>query len=240
MYSMYSKYYDRLNTNYDLWIPFISGRISSFPSGSALIEYGCGTGNVLAHFKDRHRVSGVDLSSGMLRQAIEKIPDGTFYRENMVSFVTGARFDIALCLFDTVNHILRFSDWTNFFRTVAENLKDGGLFILDANTRERLNGMAQRPAFFHEFDDNYCYMKVRKKGGKNFVFDVRILKKIQGNTFEEEREEIEETTESGGNIFLALEEVFSQVDAFNEKKEKMLPDQFTGNEKDRWFYACRK
>jgi cyclopropane fatty-acyl-phospholipid synthase-like methyltransferase len=237
---MYSKYYDRLNNGYDFWVPFISDQISEIPHGSRIIEYGCGTGNVLLHYKDNYQIAGVDLSPEMLDQAKKKIPSGEFFLEDMVTFKPDKKYDVALCLFDSVNHILSFCNWRAFFQNVAGTLNTNGVFILDANTTERLNGIEKRPAFFQEFDDNYFYMKLRKKDQKNFIFDVRVLKKIGCRTYEEEREEIEETTESGSKIFDALKDVFSLVSVYDEKKQRLNVDQFKENEKCRWFFSCVK
>ena len=144
VYSMYAKYYDRLNDSYDFWIPFIDNEISTVPHGSRIIEYGCGTGNVLLHYKDDYQVTGVDISPEMLEQARGKMSDGEFFLGDMVTFRPDRKYDVALCLFDTVNHILDFGDWRSFFRNVADTLNANGIFVLDANTTERLNGVAKR------------------------------------------------------------------------------------------------
>jgi SAM-dependent methyltransferase len=214
--------------------------LSASLSSGKIIEYGCGTGNVLLHYKDKYEVTGVDLSSGMLEQAKFKIPNGNFHLENMVTFKTDERYDVALCLYDSINHILNFSDWFIFFRNVLNTLKPNGIFILDVNTTERLKGVEKRPTLFNEFDDNYFYMKLKKKRENNFIFDVRVLKKVGDKTFEEEKEEIEETTETGSRIFQALKEVFPDVTAYNEKKEIIQEAEFPENEKYRWFYSCKK
>lgn len=238
MYSMYSKYYDRLNGNYDYWIPFIKSHIAEKEKKARMIEYGCGTGNVLEKFKDEYELYGVDISNSMLEQAKTKLPYANFILEDMVFYKSTEKYDIALCLFDSINHVLDFENWKVFFKNVANSLTSTGVFIFDANTTERLSRIVLRPALFSEFDDNYFYMKVKQKTDKNFVFDVRILKRTSNNTFEEEKEEIEETTESGKKIYDALKSSFLNIKIFSEEKEeidKSIIDQY---EKNRLFFIC--
>jgi len=240
MYSMYAKYYDKLNKDYDHWIPFIRSQIPIELSNRNMIEFGCGTGNVLSYFKNEYKLHGVDISEDMLRHAKEKLPDAEFINTNMVHYISQKKYQIALCLFDSINHVLDFNDWKVFFKNVAYSLVEGGVFILDANTTERLNMITKRPALFAEFDSNYFYMKLIQKSTSNFIFDVRVLKRINDTVFEEEREEIEETTERGATIYAALNEAFSIVKVFNEKKEEIDLNLFQEFEKHRWFFSCKK
>jgi len=205
-----------------------------------MIEFGCGTGNVLAYFKNEYKLYGVDISEEMLKHAREKIPEAEFIKMNMVHFSSQKKYHIALCLFDSINHVLDFNDWKVFFQNVANTLDEDGVFILDANTIDRLILITKRPAFFSEFDNNYFYMKLNQKTNNNFVFDVRVLKRIDEKILEEEREEIEETAEKGSTIYAALKEVFTIVKVFNEKKEEIDSNMFQEFEKNRWFFSCKK
>jgi len=240
MYSMYSKYYDKLNKDYDYWIPFIKSQIPIGLKNRNMIEFGCGTGNVLSYFKNEYKLHGVDISEEMLKHAKEKLPEAEFVNMNMVHYISPKKYQIALCLFDSINHVLDFNDWKVFFKNVADLLVEDGVFILDANTTDRLSMITKRPAFFSEFDNNYFYMKLIQKSTSNFIFDVRVLKRINDTVLEEEREEIEETTENGSTIYAALKEAFSIVKVFNEKKEEIDSNLFHEIEKHRWFFSCKK
>jgi SAM-dependent methyltransferase len=240
MYSMYAKYYDKLNKDYEYWIPFIKSQIPNKLINKNMIEFGCGTGNVLSYFKNEYKLYGVDISEDMLKHAKEKLPDAELINIDMVHYCSPNKYQIALCLFDSINHILNFDDWKVFFKNVSNSLIKGGVFILDANTTDRLSMITKRPAYFSEFDNNYFYMKLIQKSTSNFIFDVRVLKRINDKILEEEREEIEETTEKGATIYAALKEAFSVVKVFNEKKEEIESNQFQEIEKHRWFFSCRK
>ncbi len=240
MYTMYARYYDQLNTSYDYWTTFIRQQTVAYPKGSRMIEFGCGTGNILSAFKDSYKLYGVDISREMIDRARQKIPDGEFYLNDMVTFRIGIPFDIAVCVFDTINHVLNRQDWQVFFSNVAQGLSDSGILILDANTTERLANISKRPPFFNEFDGNYFYMKLKQNSTTSFTFDVRVLAKQRSDLFREEKEEIHEITDSGMNIYSTLQSVFSKVSAYNDKLEAMQPEQFCENEASRWFFVCKK
>ena len=238
IYEIYSKYYDDLNKDYSLWLPFISSRISAYPKGSKLIEFGCGTGNILIKFKDSFSLHGVDISEEMLSIAKEKLPQGIFYREDMVTFKSSERFEVALCLFDSINHILDFKGWIAFLASVSTLLAKNGIFILDMNTGRRVARIDEYPPVFQEFDGNYFFMQLRKKTESRAVFDVRILKNIGEGLFRQETEFIEELTPSGFSVYSALSSVFTSVQCFTENKMEIRPDLIQNNETNRLFFAC--
>ena len=240
MYSMYSKYYDRLNTEYDHWIRFIKVSTAAYPDNSKLIEYGCGTGNMLVPFVGRFALAGVDLSAEMLAAAKEKLPGCSLYHHDMLNFSSDTKYDISLCLFDSINHLTDFSIWTEFFRTVYSNMSENGIFIFDANTTTRLAKICERQPWFTEFDTNYFYMKLHRKSERNFIFDVRILSGDGRGNYREEREEVEETTADGSEIYRALQSVFGEISVFNDRHEQIYQEDFAANENARWFFVCRK
>jgi len=238
-YSIYAKYYDILNTDYLLWHHIIQENIPKADINKKIIEFGCGTGNILEKYAERFSVYGVDLSNAMLEQAKEKIPKGTFYCRDMVSFSTREKFDVALCLFDTINHVLNFSQWKDFFQNVASILTSDGVFILDANTTQRLKQITTYPPMCKEFYDGYFFMKLLQKNETNFLFDVRILVKTDEGLYREEKEIIEETTRTGEEIYMLLRHCFSNIVVVNDKNELISNNEFKKNEKNRWFYICR-
>jgi len=238
-YSVYAKYYDLLNTDYSCWHRIIRENAPQADAGKKIIELGCGTGNILKEYKDRYSVYGVDISSRMLAQAREKIPGGTFYCTDMVSFSTREKFDLALCLFDTINHVLDVSKWNDFFQNVASCLSSEGVFILDANTTQRLIEITAYPPMCKAFENNYFFMKLLQKNATNFLFDVRLLIHAGQNLYREEKEMIEETTRTGEETYALLCRYFSSVKVFNERNEMIDENAFGKNEKNRWFYICK-
>jgi SAM-dependent methyltransferase len=239
VYEMYSKYYDRLNDRYSFWTSFIERRAGTPKPGASVIEYGCGTGNVLMSYKDTCRVTGVDLSPEMLARAKDKMPLGEFHLCNMIHYTDSRTYDLSLCLFDSINHVLDTKEWRTLFANVSGSLSPDGTFVMDVNTTARLERMAKRPPFMNEFDGNYFFMKLRHKSERSFVFDVRILQRIGEGLYREEREEIEETTQDGNWILGALRDCFGDVKAYNEGDQEIPIAQMAENEESRLFFVCR-
>ena len=52
----------------------------------------------------------------------------------MTKFALDERFDVAICMFDTLNHLPRLELWLELFERAHETLVEDGLFIFDVNT----------------------------------------------------------------------------------------------------------
>ncbi len=238
IYSMYSKYYDALNTGYQKWLfPLLWNEIND-KRGGRLLELGCGTGNILSEFKNDFSIVGVDISPYMLEKARAKLPDAELHLSDMTCYKSDEKFDVILCIFDSMNHVLDMEKWDDVLKNSRDNMNKSGIFIFDINTKARLDNIARRPPLFTEFDGNYFYMQVRHKNEKNFVFDVRVLKKVGNSAFEEEREEIEETSIQGQAMLEKAKKYFNNVKVINENGEEITESKYEENEKYRWFFIC--
>lgn len=117
------------------------------PKGSAILDLGCGTGRHSVELAKRgYKVTGVDLSEGMLQVARAKAAvegvEVAFIQADAAQFQTDAPFDAAVCLCeggpgliqkgqDAEEHDL------SIFRTAAKALRANAPFLLTT-----LNGYA--------------------------------------------------------------------------------------------------
>ena len=121
----------------------------SKPSARKVLELGCGTGSILKHLQDSYEVSGLDLSNKMLSIARKKVPRAKLWHQDMVDFQIDEQFDTVLCVFDSINHVRRFSDWKRVFARVRQHLSPGGCFIFDINTQRKLERLIAEPPWVH-------------------------------------------------------------------------------------------
>ena len=152
-----------MSSNYDAiawvyrryWGPFSVKRfmpvlkrllLPRLPKGAHVLDLGCGTGN-LAHvlWEKGYRVTGVDVSAGMLREAREVAPGVEFVQQDMRFFKRPKAFHAAIALFATINHLESEEDLQQVLENVKESLVEGGWLMFDFNTasglRERWQGI---------------------------------------------------------------------------------------------------
>jgi SAM-dependent methyltransferase len=140
---------------------------------ATLLDLGCGTGGMTALLAGAYQVSGLDISPAMLAMAREKLPGGTpLYLADMTSFRLDASFDVIVCAYQGINHLLSLAAWESSFDRACEHLNRGGLFVFDIITVSQLAQMAAGPAIVQEFAGNYLRIQVRTADG--LVFDWHI------------------------------------------------------------------
>lgn len=122
-------------------------RLFALPVGSAVLDMGCGTGrHALELAKRGYRVTGVDLSEGMLAVARAKAAvdglDVRFVGSDATTFTTDERFDAAICLCEGGPGLIGKGDDAEahdlaIFQSISRSLKPNAPFLLTA-----LNGYA--------------------------------------------------------------------------------------------------
>jgi SAM-dependent methyltransferase len=178
------------------------------PDARTLLELGCGTGEILKAFAGTYAVTGIDNSEAMLGIAREKVPNATFLQGDMTEMHGDGQYDVILCVFDTINHLLDRSQWKKLFVSARENLAADGVFIFDINTLHKLEKFAAGDMVGHEAN-GFIYMnKVTK--GENNVFDwtVKIFEKEPENEFLLHEVHIPETSFPLDDVKEMVESVF--------------------------------
>lgn len=110
-----------------------------------IVDLACGTGAAaVALARRRFQVSGVDGSSEMLNRArargqrwgvnIPWLQADLTRLETTPWAIPSPPFDLAMCLYDSLNHLWDPQDFTRSFSAVASLLKAGGHFFFDVNT----------------------------------------------------------------------------------------------------------
>lgn len=110
----------------------------AFPAPGRLLDLGCGTGRLCAHFAAKgFACVGVDLSDEMLAAARAHVPAATFVRANLVELVEppGGPFDWAACLFSTLGMVRGAGPRARVLANARAALRPGGAFVLHAHNR---------------------------------------------------------------------------------------------------------
>lgn len=215
-YDLFSKHYDAVMGQPKTVVPKLISYIEKYnPDASSILEVACGTGAILKLLPKKYELHGLDRSQGMLTRAKKKVKRGHFYRANMESFSLKQKFDVVLCVFDSLNHLLKISDWRKCFIHVSRVLNENGIFVFDINTPRKLKQMSTSPAYVAQFGKNLMIMTVREKRAL-FNWNVRVFEYKKGKSFSLYEEDIREASFPLADVRNYLSEIFSYVKVEDE------------------------
>jgi len=234
IYTGFASFYDRIMGDRLEEVDRIRSYVSRhMPGARSLLELGCGTGALLSGLADQFDLTGIDQSPQMLAIAAETVPGAHLVEGDMTAFSLPDRFDVVICMFDTLNHVPSFDGWLSMFSCVHEHLVAGGLFIFDVNTTGRLRGLEGAPPFMDEFDGNVVIMTVRSAHDGLSLWETRIFDHQHDDIYRLHHEQIYEL-----GVPLALIRA-SLAGRFELLEEASLDGSPVSDESDRVFFAYR-
>ena len=204
------------------------------PKARTLLELACGTGAILKILAKSYDVAGLDLSPQMLSLARKKLPHMRFYRRDMVRFDLRRKFDVIICVFDSINHVLKFADWKKIFRNAARHLEEDGLFLFDINTEAKLERLISAPTWVHKFGRNLEFINVTDGGRGIANWNIRVFEYQSRNKYRLFEEDIKEISFPVNKIKAALRKQFTNVKVID-------PTERTPSTKsDRLYFVCER
>lgn len=145
---------------------------SKVEPGDKVIEFGCGTGDILNAVEAKHK-AGLDIAGEMIKRAREKYPDITFHQHDCETpFPGGGDFDVAIVA-DLIDHI---TDILKLYAAVNKSLKIGGRMCISSinpiwspifDLAERLG--RKMPEGEHNFVPNRFLIEFLELRGFRFV-----------------------------------------------------------------------
>src|ERR671937_1080142 len=153
-YDVFAPFYDALEGERTPHARYLRSLIKEHaPRARTLLELACGTGSILKQLWTHYEVAGLDLSEEMLEIAAEKVPGVPLFRGDMRAFDLGEQFDVVLCVYDSINHLLRFDEWKMVFARSHRHLNENGILVFDVNTTHQLAALVDQPPLTHWFGD---------------------------------------------------------------------------------------
>ncbi|MGC1419707.1 MAG: class I SAM-dependent methyltransferase [Acidimicrobiales bacterium] len=219
-YETFARFYDLVNGDPEARSRQILENIGRHrPGSTSVLELGCGTGAILAGLGSGFAVTGLDLSPEMLDYATRRCPSARLHLGDMTSFSLSEKFDVVLCVFDTLNHVETFVGWQSVFEGVRHHLHAHGIFIFDVNTLGRLRQLGEMAPWVHHFDENTLIMDVEFDGHSMSQWDIRVFEQQYGNHFVLHHETIPE-------LGVPLAQIREALDARFELLEETDPGGF--------------
>lgn len=163
-YDLFVEYYDKIvrwiNSSLKDELSFICWKIKKYnPEAKNILEFASWTG-VLAFelAKSWFWVKWVDINKNMLKKAERFSLDNLeFFFWDMRDYSFGEQFDVAICNYNSICHLLDFKDRSKTFLNAYKHLNSWGLFIFDINTIWEFESITRDFAQFYNFwDDTIC------------------------------------------------------------------------------------
>ncbi len=159
--------------------------------GKSILDVGCGTGELAAGLAEKGAlVTGIDLNDALLSQArTYRSHDRILYRKaNMLHIARlfgRNKFDLVVCLGNTLVHLLNPMQMRDFFSGVRTVLKPGGVLILqmlnyDYIFKEKINVLPLIEREEVKFERTYEFIE----GSREIRFITRLTVKSTGEVIE--------------------------------------------------------
>lgn len=148
MYEELASFYDALVQDEEAtacWADFVE----THSKAEHVLELACGSGDLAILLAQRHHhVWASDISEAMLAKAKAKqhSEDVIWKQMDMRHIKENQTFDTILCFCDSLNYLIEACDVEHMFASVYAHLENGGCFLFDMHTQERLE----------EFAEEYC------------------------------------------------------------------------------------
>ena len=236
-YDIFAPFYDDVMGNRRDTIRLLEREIARrHPAARSVLELGCGTGSIIAGLRRRYEVAGIERSPGMLKVARAKLPDAELHLGTIAGFQLTRRFDVIICVFDTINHLTRFSQWQKLFESSSEHLNPGGLFIFDMNTLGRLALLTRVPEYRQTFHRrNRFGLGARYVNDHTIEWQVTLQLPQPDGAIQVLEEQVREASFKLSEVRAALAGAgFTILDAFDSDRARPT------DESDRVYFICRR
>ena len=134
-YSILAKYYDELLQDEEalsLWLKYIEEE-----DFHTVLELASGSGVMAGILKKKgYEVTASDISPEM-KEVSKNNFDGEYLLLNMTDYDLGKKYDVVLCICDSINYLYE-EELDSFFRCAYEHLSEHGRLIFDMHSLKRI------------------------------------------------------------------------------------------------------
>ena len=203
-----------------------------------VLDLACGTGSMsLLLAQKGYSVLGADLSEDMLAMAWEKCAQldnpPYFICQPMERLRLPYPVDWVVCCLDSLNYVTDPKKCRQALNRVFASLSDGGTFIFDINSPEKLRSLDGQ-IFLDENEDAYCVWRAEFDEKENICYYGMDLFQRDGDVWHRSFEEHREYAYTIGQLTEWLKEAgFTTVEVMGDRSfEGPQP-----GEQRIWFYA---
>lgn len=184
-YEKFLDYYDEivrwLNSSLEDEIDFLKYDVieNYNPEVKNILELACWTWVVAKEFiKSWFSYTWLDINKNMLEKAENNLKSlqKKLLLWDMTDFDLKKEFDLVLCNYNSICHLLYWEDWQKCFENSYRHLKKWWLFVFDINTIFEFENITRDFAQFYNFGENTVCLEMFKKG-KVYEWLIKIFEK---------------------------------------------------------------
>lgn len=228
-YDNFSRVYDALtfDVDYKKRTEYILSLFEKYDkSPSLLLDLACGTGGFSLEFAKKNiSVIGVDRSVGMLSRAREKAEktgdEIMFLNQSAEELDLYGTVDGAVCMLDSLNHIVSFKNLQNALNKVSLFLEKDRLFIFDVNSVFKHQNILSGNCFIKENETVFCAWQNGECDAENKVrINLDFFLENENGEYERFSEEFFERAYSELQLKRALKKAGLRVEAILSDMKK--------------------
>lgn len=242
-YNIFLEYYDKIvrwiNSPLDEEVEFLNELIQKYnqnkPENISILETACWTGIVAKEFiKLGYNIIWLDISEKMLKKAKENIPEDKLILWDMTNFDLDKKFDVILCNYNSICHLLTWQEWQKFFCMSFDHLNENWLLIFDINTLFEFENITSEFAQFYNFSEDIVCLEMFKK---NSVYEwlIKIFKKAPDGRYDLIVENVKENS-------FPIDKIKKELKNKGFKILELLDFHYwiVNNESERVYFVCQK
>lgn len=235
-YSVLSKYYDRLMTDfdYDAYSQLIFDNVLKGAKG---LDLAAGSGEMTIRLSQAgYKMTGSDCSAKMLTIATEKskkaLQDILFLIKDLNKLSISKTYDFITAVCDGFNYVSTIKGMESAFLEIYSALVQGGKFIFDMSTAYKLKKVLANNFFYEDYDDLTYFWS-------NTLYPNRVEMSLtffekEGDIYRRYDEEQTQYFYANDKIIALLEKCGFSVKCFDEKFKEL------NNESERIIVVATK
>ena len=212
--------------------------LTQLQPGGTILDLCCGDGRLSAVLVARRfHVTGLDGSKEMLRLAAENAPAAEWLLADARAFEARARFDLAISIFESLNHIMSIEDLSAVFENVFHALRPGGPFVFDLNREPAFQTFWNR-TYTIDGGDGICKSHTRYDDAEKIGYCDLTLESAADGVSGISRFTITQKCHSAMAVKTALEAAkFQDIEQFDAAGDLGMSGDIA---MARTFFRCRK
>ncbi|MEM1535537.1 MAG: methyltransferase domain-containing protein [Candidatus Pacearchaeota archaeon] len=241
IYKKFAEIYDKImqegfHRKYKQYYEFIIANAKRYGvSLNRMLDIACGTGKLAEMFRKKgYDIEGIDKSKNMLEIARQR--GIKCYEADMAHFNLNKKYNLILCVFDSLNYLTKPNQIRKCFSCVSKHLEKGGLFIFDMNSDYKINSLLRNASTWYKKINNIELIWINSWKKDMWISKIIMFEKIKENIYKRYCEVHVEKAYSLAKIKKLLKEtgfrirgIYSSLNFDKIKKDS-----------GRWFFVVQK